>query len=205
MKIPAQYLVIALFVGWCALCWNWYVCGIKGVCIPQSKSRELQPKTLSEPDTIPEIIQTVHDSVAPTPKTDKIAPEPKPRFAPNEINKVQLESVEDYMVVHFPYNSVRKEDNVAIDSYLSKLAKQLKESGKFVVITGHTDFVGDAQSNVVFGQKRAESIRDILIKKGVKRKQIKCNSFGDKKPVATNDTPQGRYKNRRVVIKVQNS
>ena len=108
------------------------------------------------------------------------------------------------MVVHFPYNSVRKEDNNAISDYLNKLAQQLIASKEKVVITGHTDFVGDPKSNIEFGQKRANSIRDILVKKGVKKTQIKCYSMGDKKPVATNDTPQGRYKNRRVVIIVQN-
>ena len=110
--------------------------------------------------------------------------------------------IQDRVVIHFPYNSTRKEDNQAIDDYLSKLANQLNASGGSVTLTGHTDNVGDSKTNDAFAIRRAKNIRDILIQKGVKRSQITCNSFGERKPVATNDTPQGRYQNRRVEIKV---
>jgi outer membrane protein OmpA-like peptidoglycan-associated protein len=50
--------------------------------------------------------------------------------------------------------------------------------------------------------RRALSIRDALVKKGVPKAQIRCKSFGDRKPVATNDTPYGRYLNRRAEIRV---
>jgi outer membrane protein OmpA-like peptidoglycan-associated protein len=207
MMMNSKYLVLFLFAVWCAICWRWYVCGIKDACTTRSQQTvQLKPETPAiEPDTLiaEEVIRPVKDLPA-KPKNTTAPKREQTSFKPNAIDKVQLESVEDYMVVHFPYNSVRKEDNIAISAYLTKLADQLITSKQKVSITGHTDFVGDPRSNVQFGQQRAESIRDILIKKGVKKSQIKCFSMGDKKPVATNDTPQGRYKNRRVVIKVQN-
>jgi outer membrane protein OmpA-like peptidoglycan-associated protein len=207
MMMNSKYLVFILFAVWCAICWRWYVCGIKDACATRPpQTVQLTPETPAielDTQTTEEVIRPVKE----VPAIQKNTAAPKKEqtnFKPNAIDKVQLESVEDYMVVHFPYNSVRKEDNVAINAYLTKLAEHLTKSKQKVSITGHTDFVGDAKSNVQFGQQRAESIRDILIKKGVKKTQIKCVSMGDKKPVATNDTPQGRYKNRRVVIKVQN-
>jgi outer membrane protein OmpA-like peptidoglycan-associated protein len=207
MMMNSKYLVLILFAVWCAICWRWYVCGIKDACATRPQQTvQLTPETPAiEPDTqiAEEVIRPVKEVPA-IQKNTAASKKEQTNFKPNAIDKVQLESVEDYMVVHFPYNSVRKEDNVAINAYLTKLAEQLITSKQKVNITGHTDFVGDAKSNVQFGQQRAESIRDILIKKGVKKTQIKCVSMGDKKPVATNDTPQGRYKNRRVVIKVQN-
>ena len=106
------------------------------------------------------------------------------------------------MHIYFPYKSTRREDNAAIDAYLSGLAQELIKSGEKVSITGHTDFVGSARVNYTYGIQRAYSIRDALIKKGVSKSQIVCKSYGDKKPVATNDTPYGRYLNRRAVIKV---
>ena len=119
------------------------------------------------------------------------------------INEVQMESVEDRMVIYFPYSSVRREDNDAIDDYLTRLAEHLAGSDRKVSITGHTDFVGEAKDNVRFGLLRAASIRDVLVKKGVSKSQISIKSYGESKSIATNDTPQGRYKNRRVEIRVK--
>ena len=81
--------------------------------------------------------------------------------------------------------------------------RQLVASGEKVTITGHTDFVGEPAENYNFGLRRAQGIRDILTKKGVSKTQISCKSQGDRKPVATNDTPYGRYLNRRVEIRVR--
>jgi len=119
------------------------------------------------------------------------------------ISEVQMEEVEDRMVIYFPYNSVRREDNDAIDDYLTRLAAYLAGSDRKVSITGHTDFVGEAKDNVRFGLLRAASIRDALVKKGVNKSQISIKSHGESKSIATNDTPQGRYKNRRVEIRVK--
>lgn len=114
-----------------------------------------------------------------------------------------METVEGKMVIHFPYKSSSKEDDAAIDAYLEDLAKLLVASRKKVTITGHTDFVGEPAENYTFGMQRATGIRDILLKKGVSKAQIVCKSSGDRKPVATNDTPYGRYLNRRVEIRVE--
>ncbi|MDO8971600.1 MAG: OmpA family protein, partial [Saprospiraceae bacterium] len=65
-------------------------------------------------------------------------------------------------------------------------------------------FVGENSINYNFGLRRAYGIRDILIKKGVPKTQISCKSFGERKPQATNDTPYGRYLNRRAEIRVGN-
>lgn len=127
---------------------------------------------------------------------------PTKPVSPDNMDEVQMEEVEDRMVIHFPYKSSTKEDNAAIDNYLANLARQLIQSGEKVTITGHTDFVGEPGTNYNFGLRRAYGIRDILIKKGVPKSQIRCKSFGDRKPVATNDTPYGRYLNRRAEIRV---
>jgi len=120
----------------------------------------------------------------------------------SNMDEVQMEEVEDRMQIYFPYKSTRKEDNVAIEAYLSNLASQLIASGQKISITGHADFVGEPGDNYTFGLRRANGIRDILVKKGVPKSQIRCKSYGDRKPAATNDTPYGRYLNRRVVIQI---
>lgn len=207
----SKALVLIIFAAWSALCWRWYVCGIKDACNrkPTIETPNIIQAPAIERDTVAsEAVQPVAEEPSTSgakqqsaEKKQAGATSTKP-FTASNIDQVQMERVKDYMVIHFPYNSVRREDNDAIDSYLTQLASELKSSGKKVRITGHTDFVGEPAANVQFGLKRADSIRDMLIKKGVKKSQIICKSLGDKKPVATNDTPQGRYKNRRVEISV---
>lgn len=70
-------------------------------------------------------------------------------------------------------------------------------------IYGHTDNVGADDMNMTLSQKRAESVRQYLVEKGVPESRIiEVQGFGESKPVATNDTPEGRAQNRRVEFKV---
>lgn len=203
----SKYLVFACFAVWCFICRNWYVCGIKQACDqdPAATTADVIQTPPIEPDTI-DLTVPPDDAAQPgkastTPAATQPAAKPVPMTS--AIDRVQMEQVEDRMVVHFPYNSIRREDNDAIDDYLNRLAEQLIASGQHVTITGHTDFVGEAKENIQFGLRRAASIRDALVKKGVKKSQISLKSYGESKSIATNDTPQGRYKNRRVEIRVK--
>ena len=65
-------------------------------------------------------------------------------------------------------------------------------------ISGHTDNVGDAQQNLVLSKKRAEAVKKFLAGHGVDALRLSVLYFGESMPVASNDTPEGRQKNRRV-------
>jgi len=65
-------------------------------------------------------------------------------------------------------------------------------------IEGHTDNVGDAAFNLKLSQKRADSVKAYLAKRGVNAKRLETRGYGMGKPVAPNDTPAGRAENRRV-------
>jgi OOP family OmpA-OmpF porin len=67
-----------------------------------------------------------------------------------------------------------------------------------VEIDGHTDNTGSAQYNMTLSEKRAESVRDILVNKGIAPNRIETKGFGFTKPAASNKTKEGRAKNRRV-------
>jgi hypothetical protein len=67
-------------------------------------------------------------------------------------------------------------------------------------IFGHTDNVGDARSNLSLSQLRAKAVADYLIKKGISKDRIYARGFGEKYPLASNATRQGRMQNRRVEI-----
>jgi len=69
-----------------------------------------------------------------------------------------------------------------------------------IEISGHTDNVGNAKSNKVLSQKRAEACRGYLISKGIDGARIKAVGFGDERPVAPNDNDDNRQKNRRIEV-----
>ena len=67
-----------------------------------------------------------------------------------------------------------------------------------VEIQGHTDNTGTAKYNLWLSQKRAESAMNDLVDKGIDPGRLTAKGYGFEQPVASNDTPEGRAKNRRV-------
>ena len=87
-----------------------------------------------------------------------------------------------------------------------KLAKVsgilLAHPGLTMQIEGHTDSVGSDGFNVKLSEQRADSVKDFLGEQGVSLSSITAQGFGKAEPVATNDTAEGRQRNRRVEIVV---
>ena len=69
-----------------------------------------------------------------------------------------------------------------------------------IEIQGHTDNQGEHKYNMMLSKKRAETVRFCLIKMGVDASRLSAGGYGSTKPVAPNDTSEGRAKNRRVVL-----
>ena len=87
-----------------------------------------------------------------------------------------------------------------------KLAKisgiVLAHPGLSLQIEGHTDSVGSNEFNQQLSERRADSVRDFLAEQGVAASSISARGFGKTQPVASNDTAEGRQRNRRVEIVV---
>ena len=69
-------------------------------------------------------------------------------------------------------------------------------------INGHTDAVGNENSNLKLSEDRAKVIAQIISEKGIHKNRIKWKGFGEKNPIANNDHKEGRSKNRRVEFEV---
>jgi outer membrane protein OmpA-like peptidoglycan-associated protein len=65
-------------------------------------------------------------------------------------------------------------------------------------MAGHTDDVGEAVDNQRLSERRAGAVRRYLIEQGVDAKRITYQGYGESRPVAENDTAEGRQQNRRV-------
>lgn len=65
-------------------------------------------------------------------------------------------------------------------------------------ISGHTDNVGDARRNQALSEVRAQAVRDYLVSHGIDSERVEAVGYGDQRPVASNDTEDGRRQNRRI-------
>jgi len=88
---------------------------------------------------------------------------------------------------------------------IDEMVQQLKQDAKniFIEIEGHTDNVGDKIINTKIGLERAEAVQRYLYEQyQIPLHKMNIISYGEDKPVAPNNTKDGRAQNRRVVIKV---
>ena len=65
---------------------------------------------------------------------------------------------------------------------------------------GHTDAVGKDEDNMVLSERRAKAVYDYLIERGIEADRLTYRGYGETRPVATNDTPEGRAQNRRTTL-----
>ncbi|MEM6842400.1 MAG: OmpA family protein [Bacteroidota bacterium] len=121
---------------------------------------------------------------------------------PDDAEVVELN---DRTIIYFPFGSSNPELSTAINQYLTGLAERLQDSDQTVIITGHTDNVGDEKPNYELGLKRANIVKDILAERGISADRIEADSEGEAQPLATNDTEIGRKKNRRIELRVESN
>ena len=82
---------------------------------------------------------------------------------------------------------------------LNRLVEMLTKSPKMTIeVAGHTDNVGTDENNLKLSQERAESVRNYLLSKGLAPARLTAKGYGESKPIAPNETDEGKQKNRRV-------
>ena len=87
---------------------------------------------------------------------------------------------------------------------LTAIVNQLKADSKLTVnIDGYTDTDGSDELNITLSKKRAKSVKDYLISRGIKADRITTNGFGKSNPIADNNSPEGKAQNRRATISVK--
>lgn len=84
---------------------------------------------------------------------------------------------------------------------LARFMQQYQD--KRVLIEGHTDSTGSASFNLRLSEDRANAVQNLLLSEGISNNRIETIGYGMSKPVATNNTVEGRQRNRRVEIVIQ--
>lgn len=128
--------------------------------------------------------------------------------------KENKEMVQDLMLVPIKVGETIVMNNIFFETDKSELKEEsfpeldritsfLEDNSDIVIeIAGHTDNVGSSKYNNQLSKKRAEAVTDYFINKGIDASRIDVKAFGKAKPVASNKTPEGRSKNRRVEFKI---
>ncbi|GIV32161.1 MAG: hypothetical protein KatS3mg030_463 [Saprospiraceae bacterium] len=71
-----------------------------------------------------------------------------------------------------------------------------------IEVAGHTDNTGDPAENLALSQRRAEAVKAAIVAKGIDASRIVAKGYGDTQPIDTNDTEEGRAKNRRTEVRI---
>ena len=69
-----------------------------------------------------------------------------------------------------------------------------------IKVSGHTDSVGNDQSNLRLSEQRADAVMNALIERGVRAEAMNATGMGEADPIASNNTAEGRAQNRRIVF-----
>jgi len=86
---------------------------------------------------------------------------------------------------------------------LDELVAMMKENPKVEIqLEGHTDNVGNPESNLKLSQSRVDAVKKYITSKGINKKRVKTKAFGGSQPIATENTEEARAKNRRVEMRV---
>jgi outer membrane protein OmpA-like peptidoglycan-associated protein len=147
------------------------------------------PAPAPAPEPAPEPVAAPAPAPAPAPVAEP-APAPTPAAAPR---KLVLEGV------NFDHDkaTLRKDAYPTLD----QMAATLKEWGDVKIeVAGYTDSRGSAKYNQKLSERRAQAVRKYLIERGIAADRLTAKGYGETHPVASNQTADGRFKNRRVEL-----
>jgi len=122
-----------------------------------------------------------------------------------DINLIPLEKGQKFLLNNIFFNfaefTLLKNSFAELNRVVSLL-----NNNKFlkIQINGHSDNNGTTERNMMFSLKRAKSVRDYLVSKGIDETRIIAKGFGEKMPLVSNSTFEGRNKNRRVEFEIIN-
>ncbi len=131
-----------------------------------------------------------------------------------EAGQIQVQQLRDGLSVNVAQEILFASGSAALDKsgseVLRRVADQLKQTKYQIVVTGHTDnkpigagLVNRYPTNWELAGARAASVVRLFVETGLPASRLLAASMGDTKPVATNDTPEGRTKNRRIEIRLR--
>lgn len=149
----------------------------------------------SDGDGVPDYADKCPGTAPGTPVDRHGCPLPEDRAQP-----VVTPATVEVVIDHFDFDKSKLKP--AMMDELDALVARIKKTpaAEQLVLVGHTDSVGSVSYNQGLSERRARSVADYLMSKGVARRDISTKGMSENQPVATNATDAGRAQNRRVEI-----
>jgi general secretion pathway protein A len=170
--------------------------------IAPQKYRGLSGSQWPEEETPARKLEEVKPPAAPGPKSPA-------QPAADPVTKPELDAARQpsnpfgkgKIIIHFQFNSneLPREALEALDQIANYLVSHPAVLSR---INGYTDTLGSESYNINISQFRANSIKSYLVGKGVDASRLAASGLGSRNPMMTNDTPEGRERNRRVEIEL---
>lgn len=122
-------------------------------------------------------------------------------------NQVRIDTSDGLITVFFEFNkyNLDKSFHPKLDYVANLLKTQSEKSEVTIEIGGYTDAIGSDKYNTKLSLKRAQTVFNELIKRGLEDDFFDVKAYGESDPIAPNNTNEGRAKNRRVVLRIKNS
>ena len=113
-----------------------------------------------------------------------------------EVKPIEVGSVHTINDINFATNSYEITPKIML--VLNEFIDFLKTNPTVkIAINGHTDNVGNPQDNLELSERRAKAVYDYLLLEDIDPSRLSSKGFGSTQPIASNDTEEGRAKNRR--------
>lgn len=145
-----------------------------------------------------------HVFLDPTPVPEIPPPPPTPEPLPEPTPEPEMPEVTRRIVlrgINFDFDSseIRADSAPVLDEAVNQLASNTNVQ---VTVVGHTDAIGSAEYNQRLSVARGEAVFRYLVNRGIAPERLTVVGMGKSEPVATNETADGRARNRRVELKV---
>lgn len=117
--------------------------------------------------------------------------------------KLEFEPPKVYTLKNVTFETGRSAVKSSSYASLDQLVELMEiKSTMEIEISGHTDNVGDADKNQQLSEKRAMSVRQYLLRKGISADRVNAVGHGQERPIASNETTNGRQENRRTEVRI---
>ena|GEM_PF-1843416 len=150
------------------------------------------------------IVKTALPNYYPTTDTFAITPEEQKAFYATRVIQLSKLMAGNTILLHdLLFNRTSSELLSSTIGPLDQLVKVLNQyPNMYIELSGHTDNQGDAKKNQQLSEKRVEAVKEYLVSKGIGEERIKTVGYGQKYPIASNDSEQTRKLNRRVEMRI---
>jgi OOP family OmpA-OmpF porin len=171
-----------------------------GQCVQTSRWSKATANKACNPELFPAPVAAPAPRAAPAPAPAP-APVAKPAPAPKPAAKPVVMVFGEAALFAFGKAELTPAGQKALQEYREQARAQLS-AASVVKISGHTDSVGSTEVNQKLSVQRAQAVRDYIVKLGGNPSIMQVEGLGESRPIADNNTAEGRAKNRRVEIEV---